>query len=44
MCYAVIIEGEPGNYSAYVPHLPGCVTVGDKVDEVIHERGESPPY
>jgi predicted RNase H-like HicB family nuclease len=37
MRYAVVIEGEPGDYSAYVPGLPGCVTVGDTIDEVMHE-------
>lgn len=32
--YAVIIEKGPANYGAYVPDLPGCVAVGDTVDEV----------
>lgn len=32
--YAVVIEEAEGNYSAYVPDLPGCVAVGDTVDEV----------
>ncbi len=32
--YAVVIEAADGNYSAYVPDLPGCVAVGDTVDEV----------
>lgn len=27
--YAVVIEQAEGNYSAYVPDLPGCVAVGD---------------
>lgn len=31
--YAVVIEKADGNYSAYVPDLPGCVAVGDTVDE-----------
>ena len=34
MRYAVVIEKADGNYSAYVPDLPGCVTSGDTVDEV----------
>lgn len=34
MRYAIVIEGEPGNYSAYVPDLPGCVTVGTTTEEV----------
>ncbi len=28
MKYAVITEKSGGNYSAYVPDLPGCVAAG----------------
>ena len=31
--YAVVIEGEPGSYSAYVPALPGCVATGRTVEQ-----------
>jgi predicted RNase H-like HicB family nuclease len=31
--YTVVIEKADGNYSAYVPDLPGCVAVGDTIDE-----------
>jgi predicted RNase H-like HicB family nuclease len=35
MQYAIVIEKAPGsNYSAYVPDLPGCISVGDTLDEV----------
>lgn len=34
MKFAVVIEQAENNYSAYVPDLPGCVTVGDTLDEV----------
>ena len=34
MRYAVVTEKAPGNYSAYVPDLPGCVAVGDSLAEV----------
>ena len=34
MKYAVVIEEAAGNYSAYVPDLPGCVSTGDTVEEV----------
>jgi len=34
MRYAVIIEPGARNFSAYVPDLPGCVSVGDTLDEV----------
>lgn len=37
MRYAVVIERASGNYSAYVPDLPGCVATGDTVDEVTRE-------
>lgn len=28
MRYAVVIEKARGNYSAYVPDLPGCIATG----------------
>jgi predicted RNase H-like HicB family nuclease len=31
MRYAIVIEKANGNYSAYVPDLPGCVATGDTV-------------
>lgn len=34
MRYAVVIEKANGNYSAYVPDLPGCVVTGDTVESV----------
>ena len=34
MRYAVVIEKGERNYSAYVPDLPGCVSVGDTLEEV----------
>ena len=34
MRYAVVIERAEGNFSAYVPDLPGCVAAGATVDEV----------
>jgi predicted RNase H-like HicB family nuclease len=35
--YVVVIEKAPGNYSAYVPDLPGCVATGDTVEETERE-------
>ena len=35
--YAVVIEKAEGNYSAYVPDLPGCVATGATVEEVESE-------
>ena len=37
MRYAVIIEKADGNYSAYVPDLPGCVATGATIAEVESE-------
>ncbi len=34
MRYAIVIELADGNYSAYVPDLPGCVSTGSSVQEV----------
>jgi predicted RNase H-like HicB family nuclease len=34
MRYAVVVEKGERNYSAYVPDLPGCVAVGDTVEQV----------
>ena len=33
MKYAVVIEKAEGNYSAYVPDLPGCVATGETAQE-----------
>ena len=33
MRYAIVIEKAEGNYSAYVPDLPGCVATGATVAE-----------
>lgn len=32
--YAVVIEKADGNYSAYVPDLPGCVATGQTVEAI----------
>ena len=37
MRYAVVIEKANGNYSAYVPDLPGCVATGETVEAVERE-------
>jgi predicted RNase H-like HicB family nuclease len=37
MRYAVVIEQANGNYSAYVPDLPGCVATGASVTDVERE-------
>ena len=37
MRYAVVIEKGARNYSAYVPDLAGCVSVGDSLEEVKFE-------
>jgi predicted RNase H-like HicB family nuclease len=37
MRYAVVIEKAEGNYSAYVPDLPGCVAIGNTIAHVEQE-------
>ena len=34
MRYAIVIEKAQGNFSAYVPDLPGCVATGATIDEI----------
>jgi predicted RNase H-like HicB family nuclease len=34
MPYAVLIEKGSSSYGAYVPDLPGCVAVGESIDEI----------
>jgi predicted RNase H-like HicB family nuclease len=41
MRYAVVIEKGERNYSAYVPDLPGCVSVGETLDEAKSEIREA---
>jgi predicted RNase H-like HicB family nuclease len=41
MRYAMVIEKADGNYSAYVPDLPGCVATGDSVEAVEREIREA---
>lgn len=31
--FSIVIEKADGNYSAYSPDLPGCITVGDTIEE-----------
>lgn len=41
MRYAVVIEKAEGNYSAYVPDLPGCVATGSTAEETEREIREA---
>ena len=41
MRYAIVVEKAEGNYSAYVPDLPGCVATGTTVDETEREIREA---
>jgi predicted RNase H-like HicB family nuclease len=41
MRYAIVIEKAQGNYSAYVPDLPGCVATGTTVAQVEAEIREA---
>ena len=41
MRYAVVIENAGGNYSAYVPDLPGCVATGASLAEAERQIREA---
>ena len=41
MRYAVVIERAEGNFSAYVPDLPGCIATGATIAEVEAEIREA---
>ena len=41
MRYGVVIEKANGNYSAYVPDLPGCIATGATREEVASEIREA---
>ncbi len=41
MRYAIVIEKAEGNYSAYVPDLPGCIATGATIEEVEREIREA---
>lgn len=41
VCYAIGIENAGVNYTACVPDLPGCVAVGDTLDEVERQIREA---
>ena len=36
MRYGIVIEKGPSSYGASVPDLPGCVAVGETVEEAKH--------
>ena len=39
--YLVIFEHTGGNYSAYAPDLPGCVTTGRTIEETEENMREA---
>ena len=41
MRYAIVLEQAEGNFSAYVPDLPGCIATGNTVPEVEAEIREA---
>lgn len=41
MRYAIVIEKAEGNYSAYVPDLPGCVATGKTYAEAEQQLREA---
>ena len=41
MRYAIVIEKAEGNFSAYVPDIPGCIATGNTLPEVEAEIREA---
>ena len=41
MRYAIVIEKASGNFSAYVPDLPGCVATGETAEQAEIEIREA---
>ena len=41
LAYAVVLEWAGGNYSAYVPDLPGCISAGRTVEEAAQNIREA---
>ncbi len=41
MQYGIVIENAAGNYSAYVPDLPGCISTGRTMDETLSNMREA---
>ena len=41
MRYPALIEGEGGDYGVTFPDLPGCVAIGQTLDEVIRNAEEA---
>lgn len=41
MQYLVIIEKADGNYSAYIPDVPGCVATGKTPEKTLHTIKEA---
>jgi predicted RNase H-like HicB family nuclease len=39
--YAVIFERAQGNWAAYVPDLPGCITTGDTLEQAERDIREA---
>jgi predicted RNase H-like HicB family nuclease len=39
--YAVILEQAEGNWAAYVPDLPGCITTGKTIEETERNMREA---
>jgi predicted RNase H-like HicB family nuclease len=39
--YAVIFEQAEGNWAAYVPDLPGCITTGKTLEDTEHNIREA---
>ena len=39
--FLVVVEKGDNNYGAYIPDLPGCITVGDTIEETLQNMQEA---
>jgi predicted RNase H-like HicB family nuclease len=39
--YMIVIERAPGNFSAYAPDVPGCITTGPTVESTVANMVEA---
>ncbi len=39
--YSLVIEGDPGGYSGYVPELPAILVTGHSLDELTARAAEA---
>jgi predicted RNase H-like HicB family nuclease len=39
--YVVVVDGKPGAYGMYVPDMPGCISMGDTIADLLSNAQEA---